>query len=70
MQSSKKKPQLFLHFFLYLWNIRQILYILNKEMTLIAHVFPKLRSAKDVVDKCLKSPVSEHRSTVHMLNGV
>ena len=36
-------------------------------MTLIAYVLPKLETAKNVVFKCLKSPVSEQPSRVNML---
>ena len=37
-------------------------------MTLISYVFPKVETAKDVLVKSLKIPVSEHPSTVNMLN--
>ena len=37
-------------------------------MTLLAYVFQKLRTVKDI-DKFLKSLVSEHISTVNMLKG-
>ena len=37
-------------------------------MTLIALVFPKLRTPKTLLDKCLKSPVSEDPSTNNMVN--
>ena len=34
---------------LHFWNLHQIWNILNEKMTLIVYVFPKLRTAKDVV---------------------
>ena len=37
-------------------------------MTLTALVFPKLQTLKTQLDKCLKSPVSEDRSTSNMVN--
>ena len=42
--------------------------ILKKNMTLTAFVFPKLRTLKTWLDKCLKSPVSEDRSTSNTVN--
>ena len=39
------------------------------KMTLIANVFPKFRTPKNVVKKCLKSPVSEDPSTSNMVRG-
>ena len=44
--SKKKKLS---EFFLYIWNLQQILNFLQKKMTLFAYVFRKLRTAKDVV---------------------
>ena len=38
-------------------------------MTLMDFVFPKLRTAKTWLDKCLKSFVSEDISTSNMVNG-
>ena len=38
-------------------------------MTLIDFVFPKLRTPKKLLDKCLKSPISENPSTSNMVNG-
>ena len=37
-------------------------------MTLTAFVFPKLRTLKTWLDKCLKSPASEGPSTSNMVN--
>ena len=38
-------------------------------MTLIADVFPKLPIAKMLLDKCLKSPISEDPSKSSMIYG-
>ena len=38
-------------------------------MTLTAFVFPKLRTVKTCLDKCLKSPISENPSTSNMINA-
>ena len=40
----------------------------EKTMNLAAFVFPKLRSLKLWLDKCLKSPLSEDPSTSNMVN--
>ena len=37
-------------------------------MNLMAFVFPKLRTLKTWLDKCLKSPVSDDPSTSNMVN--
>ena len=42
--------------------------ILKKNMTHRAFVFPLLRTPKKWLDKCLKSPVSDDRSTSKMVN--
>ena len=42
---------------------------MEKNMTIIADIFPKLQTAKDVVRKCLKSAVSEDTLTSNMVNG-
>ena len=44
-----------------------MLKILKKRMNLIAYVFLKLKTVKEVVRPVLKSPVSKHPSTVIML---
>ena len=62
--------KLFFNFLLNFWNLSQILNIFKQNMTLIAHVFPKLWTGKEVLDKCLKSAVSENPATANMLNGV
>ena len=48
MQLSKKQKT-FSEVFLKVWSLRQILNISKKKMTLIADVFRKLESAKNVV---------------------
>ena len=40
----------------------------KKNMTLTAFVFPKLRTLKTWLDKCLKSPVGEDPSKNNMVN--
>ena len=42
---------------------------MNKEMTLIAHIFLKSWNAEDVVRKCPKSLASADPSTSNMVNG-
>ena len=39
----------------------------GKKMTLITYLFPKLQTAKGVVRKMSKKPISEYRSTGNML---
>ena len=48
MQLSPK-PKIFLYLFQKFWNINEIHNIIQKKMTLIAKVFPKLRTSKNVV---------------------
>ena len=62
---QKQKSHLFLHFL----NLYEILKISRKKMTLIDFVFPKLRTSKSWLDKCLKSPVSGSPSTSNNVNG-
>ena len=38
-------------------------------MTLITYLFFNLRTAKEWLDECLKSPALEHTSTVNILQG-
>ena len=52
-----RKKKIFLNFLLNFWNLNSILNILEKKMTLTAFVFPKLRTLKTYLDKCLKSQV-------------
>ena len=46
-----KNGKVFLNFLFHLWNVHQILKIFEKEMIVIANVFPKLKTAKDLVKK-------------------
>ena len=43
-----RNKKLFVYFFLNSWNPYETLNILKENMTLIAYVFPKERTAKDV----------------------
>ena len=54
MQLSKKE-KIFLNFFLKFWNEDKILNILKKKLTLVANVFPKLRTPKNAVRKISKN---------------
>ena len=44
-----KNEKLFLNYFLHFRNLHEILNIFNKKMTLIADLFAKLRTPKNVV---------------------
>ena len=44
-----EKTKTFPQFFFHLWNLHQILNIFKKQKILIAHVFQKLETAKDLV---------------------
>ena len=44
-----KKKKLFLNLFLQIWNLKQILNISKKRVTLLVDVFLKLRNPKNVV---------------------
>ena len=63
-----QKPKSFLGMFFvfskYILNLEFFL----KKLTLIADMFPKLRTPKMWLDNCLKRPVSESPSTSKMLN--
>ena len=59
----------FLHVFFHFLNLYSILNIFKKKMTLIADVFSNFRNPKDLLDKCLKTPVSEDPWTSNMVNG-
>ena len=48
MQLSQKSKS-FLNFFLNFWNLHYIFNSFEKKITLIANVFPKLRTSKNVV---------------------
>ena len=67
MQLSQKQ-KISLNFWLHFWNLDSILNILEQKMILTAFVFPKLRTVKTWLDKCLKSPVSEVTSRNNMVN--
>ena len=49
-----KNNKLFLNFYLYFWNLDQILQILKKKMTLVANVFSKLRTSRNPVRQMSK----------------
>ena len=49
-------------------NLNQILNILKQKMTLTAFLFPKLRTLKTWLDKCVKSPVLEELFASNMVN--
>ena len=44
-----KNENYFVSFFFHLWNLHQILNIFKKKMIVIADVFPKLQTVKDLV---------------------
>ena len=46
-----RNGKLFLNFLFHLWNLHQILKIFEKKMIAITNVFPKLKTAKDLVKK-------------------
>ena len=67
LQLSKKQKtfsQFFAAFLKTSWNLNAS----KKKMSLIAFVFPKLRTTKTWLDKCLKSLVSEDPSKRNMVN--
>ena len=65
----RRNKKLFLKFFLYFRTLVYVLVISEETMTLINFVFPKLRTPKTWLDKCLKSPISEDSSRRNMVNG-
>ena len=67
MQLSQKQKT-FSQFFPALLESSLIFVCFEKKMTLAAFVFPKLRTLKTWLDKCLKSPVSENLSRSNMVN--
>ena len=67
MQLSQKKI-FFFNFWVDFWNLDSILNIFEQKTTLTAFAFPKLRTLKRWLDKCLKSPVSEDPSRSNMVN--
>ena len=68
MQLSQKK-ELFSQFIAVFLKSKLILEHFQKKLTLIAYVFPKLRTRKTWLNKNLKSSVSEHLSTSNMIRG-
>ena len=44
-----KNEKLFLNFLSHFWNLHQILYILKEKMIVIANVFPKLQTVKNLI---------------------
>ena len=67
MQLSQKQRKSSL-FFLHFWNLDDILKIWNEKMIPIDFAFPKLRTLKTPLGKCLKRPVSENPSKSNMVN--
>ena len=66
-----RKKKSFLNPLLHFWNLHQILNIFKKKIWWLSYLthFRIYGLLKTRLDKCLKSPVSEHRSTVNMLKG-
>ena len=67
MQLSQKQKN-FRNFLLHFQNLDSILTILKKKMTLTPFLFPKLRSPKTWLEKCLKGSVLENPSASNMVN--
>ena len=65
---SQKQKTIFQFFSAFLKSILNFNFFL-KKMTLIDFVFPKLRSLKTWLDKCLNIPVSEDPLKSNMGNG-
>ena len=63
-----QKQKTFSQFLVHFWNLSEILVVLKKKMTFIDFLFPKLRTPKTWLDKCLKGPVSEDPSRSGMVN--
>ena len=49
MHLSQKQERLSQFLFLHFWNLDKILNVFQKKKTLIADVFPKLRTPKNVI---------------------
>ena len=45
----RKNKRLFTHFLLHFWNVHEIYKILKKKMSILAQLFQKLWTAKEVV---------------------
>ena len=63
-QKEKNFSELFAAFLESIWNFERF----EKEMTFIAFVFPKLRTLKTWLDKCLKNAVPDDPLTSNMVN--
>ena len=59
-----KNLKLFLDFFLHFWNVHQIWNILKKRMIVIANVFPKVQTVKNLL-----RPLSKKRCFITRLNS-
>ena len=62
-----QKQKTFSQFFLHFWNLVEIWNIFDKKMTLIAGVFPKLRTPKNMVRSMPKK--SRFRGSVEKQHG-
>ena len=65
MQLSQNEKH-FLNFLFHFWNLHQFFNILKKKMIVIANIFPKLPTVKNVFRTLSKRRHSEHASTVNM----
>ena len=63
-----RSKKIFVNFMLHFWNVDEILNILTENMTLTAFAFPKVRTLKTWLDKCLRCPVSANPSPCDMVN--
>ena len=68
MQVSEKQKT-FSEFFSSILKSRFNFKHFEKKMSVIAELFPKLRTRKRWLKKCLKSPASEDHSTSNMVRG-
>ena len=70
IQIRLSQKRLFFHFFVPFLKSRSVSeHFWKKKMIPIAYVFPNYGLGKTWLDECLKSPVSEHPSTVIILKG-
>ena len=65
--NSPTNQKLLLNLFLHFLNLDSIFNIFKKKMTLIGDIFLNLRTPKPLLNKCLKSPISEDPSTSDMV---
>ena len=68
MQLSQKNKKTFYQFSASFLKPRLNFESFEKKMNLVAFVFPKLRTLKTWLGKCLRSPVSEDISKSNMVN--